>query len=90
MECVAKSCKVVTKTIHVCSVIEENISRGLLNTLSLNVVRNIDYVIICPLVSIDVPILKRLSEKQCCIDWINRSVALNLNWMQQFRDCLVN
>ena len=37
----------VTKTIHVCSVIEENLSRGLLNTLSLNVVLNIDYVMIC-------------------------------------------
>ena len=38
---------VVTKTIYVCSVIEENLSRGLLNTFSLNVVLNIDYVMIC-------------------------------------------
>ena len=39
----------VTKTIHVCSVIEENLSRGFveLNTLSLNVLLNIDYVMIC-------------------------------------------
>ena len=37
----------VTKTIHVRSFVEENLSRGLLNTLSLNVVLNIDYVMIC-------------------------------------------
>ena len=36
-----------TRHNHVCSVIEENLSRGLLNTLSLNVVLNIDYVMIC-------------------------------------------
>ena len=32
---------------YVCSFVKENLSRGLLNTFSLNDVLNIDYVIIC-------------------------------------------